>query len=150
MTAHEILLLKAALHKMGPQLEQATGTFTERLFQLNPSLGDIAARGRELLQMMGAAVQNIGRLEHLAPSARQFGRRHANAPIRQRDYDAMGEAFLWSLGRGLGKDFTGEMETAWGKVYWLMAEIIKSGARDGAASMKHHHWTNGSLAHGET
>lgn len=138
MTADEILLLKTSLQKMGPQLEQAAGTFTERLFHLNPSLGDIASRGRELLQIMGAAVQNISRLDHLAPSARQFGRRHASSPIGQRDYDVMEEAFLWSLGRGLGKDFTGEMEVAWGKIYWLMAEIIKTGARDGAASLKRH------------
>jgi hemoglobin-like flavoprotein len=142
MTADEILLLKASLQKMGPQLEQAAGTFAERLFQVNPGLGDIAARGRELLQMMGAAVQNIGRLERLAPSARQFGRRHASFHIRQRDYDVMGEAFLWSLGRGLGHDFTEEMETAWGKVYWLMAEIIRAGARDGAASLKRHDFTD--------
>lgn len=149
MTADEILLLKASLQKMGPQLERAAGTFTERLFQLNPALGDIATRGRELLEMMGAAVQNIGRLERLAPSARQFGRRHASSHIQQRDYDAMGEAFLWSLGRGLGKDFTEEMETAWGKIYWLIAEIIKAGARDGAASLKRHDLTGSWLAHGE-
>lgn len=136
MTADEILLLKASLQKMGPQLEQAAGTFTERLFQLNPSLDEIGVRGRELLQMMGAAVQNFGCLEELAPSARQFGRRHAGHAVRQQDYDIMGEAFLWSLGRGLGRDFTEEMSTAWGKIYWHMAEIVRAGARDGAASLK--------------
>jgi hemoglobin-like flavoprotein len=136
MTADEILLLKASLEKMGPQLERAAGSFVDRLFHLNPSLGEIATRGRELLQMMGAAVQNLGRLEQLAPSARQLGRRHAGWHIRQQDYDILGEAFLWSLGRGLGHDFTEEMEAAWGKVYWLITEIIRAGARDGAASLK--------------
>ena len=32
---------------------------------------------------------------------------------------------------------TGEnMEAAWGKVYWLITEMIRSGVRDGAASLK--------------
>jgi len=136
MTADEILLLKASLQTMGPQLEQAAGSFKNRLFQLNPALEEIAGCGRELLQMMGDAVQNIGCLDRLAPSARQFGRRYASYHIRQQDYDAVEQAFLWSLGRGLGKDFTEEMEAAWGKIYWLMTEIIRAGARDGAASLK--------------
>jgi len=135
MTKDEIYLLKSSLQIIGPQLERTAGTFADRLFQLNPALGEIVGRGREFLQMMGAAVHNLGRLEHLAPRARQFGRRHAGAHIRQHDYDVMGEAFLWSLGRNLGKDFTGEMEAAWGKVYWLITEIIRAGARDGAASL---------------
>ena len=139
MTADEILLLKASLQKMGPQLERAAGTFTQRLFQVNPALCDIATHGRELFRIMAAAVQNIGQLEYLAPSARQFGRHHASSHIRQTDYDAVGEAFLWSLERSLGRDFTNEMETAWGKVYWLMTEIIKAGARDGAAILNRHH-----------
>ena len=77
-----------SLQKIGPVAEQTAATFTSRLIELDPTLreffhGDIAAQGRNLLQMLGRAVQGVERFEALAPWARQFGRRQARFHVRQ-------------------------------------------------------------------
>ena len=58
--------------------------------------------------------------------------RHAGYQVRDEHYETVGEALLWTLGRGLGAAFTAETQAAWAKTYWTLAETMKAGARDGA------------------
>jgi len=55
--------------------------------------------------------------------------------VKDRHYETVGEALLWTLAHGLGTDFTEDARAAWGKAYWLLAETMKAGARDGAAKV---------------
>ena len=138
MTSHEISLVKNSFQKVAPIADQAAAIFYARLFELDPSLralfhGDMGEQGRKLMQMLALAVNGLDRLETLAPAVRSLGMRHANYHVRDEHYDTVGEALLWTLGKGLGADFTAEMQAAWARVYWLLAETMKAGARDGAA-----------------
>lgn len=138
MNAREISLVKASFQKVAPIADQAAAIFYARLFELDPSLralfqGDMAGQGRKLMQMLGLAVGSLDRLETLAPVVRQLGMRHAGYHVRDEHYDTVGEALLWTLGKGLGPEFTGEMQAAWARTYWLLAETMKAGARDALA-----------------
>ncbi len=138
MTSHEITLVKTSFAKVAPIADQAAALFYARLFELDPSLramfrGDMAAQGRKLMQMIGMAVNGLDRLETLAPAVRQLGMRHAGYSVRDEHYDTVGETLLWTLGKGLGPDFTSEMQAAWARTYWLLAETMKAGARDALA-----------------
>lgn len=138
MTPHEISLVKASFAKVGPIADQAAALFYTRLFELDPSLrvmfrGDMAEQGRKLMQMLGLAVHGLDRLEALAPVVRSLGMRHAGYQVRDEHYDTVGEALLWTLGKGLGAEFTAEMQAAWARVYWLLAETMKAGTRDALA-----------------
>ena len=140
MTPHEISLLRSSLQKIGPKAEQSVGLFCARLFELDPSLReifhrDMAEQARKLFHKLGLAVNGLERLDTLAPAARQLGLRHARAHVKARHYETVGEALLWTLAKGLGTDFTLETRIAWGKTYWLLAETLKAGARDGAANL---------------
>ena len=140
MTSEEISLLKSSFQKIGPIAEQAAALFYARLFELDPSLrelfeGDLVTQSRRLWQTLGFAIHGLEHLDTLAPAARQFGLRHASYHVKQSHYDSIGEALLWTLSKGLGVDFTSEMRAAWGKIYWLLAETMKAGARDGVASL---------------
>ncbi|HVZ66022.1 MAG TPA: globin family protein [Lacunisphaera sp.] len=140
MTQHEVHLIKSSFAKVAPIAEQAAAIFYARLFELNPSLramfhGDIAEQGRKLMQTLALAVAGLDRLETLVPAVRQLGLRHAGYGVRDEHYETVGEALLWTLAKGLGPEFTDEMQAAWAKVYWLLAETMKAGARDGAASL---------------
>jgi hemoglobin-like flavoprotein len=140
MTTEEIALLKSSFEKIRPVAEQAAALFYARLFELDPVLrelfdGDLATQSRRLWQMLGFAVHGLEHLDTLAPAVRQFGLRHASYHVKQSHYDSIGEALLWTLSKGLGADFTFETRAAWGKIYWLLAEIMKAGARDGVASL---------------
>jgi len=142
MTPAEITLVKDSFRKLAPIADQAAALFYARLFELDPSLrglfhGDMAEQGRKLMQMIGLAVGGLDRLEELVPAVRQLGLRHTAYQVRDEHYETVGEALLWTLGRGLGPAFTSDMQAAWAKTYWTLAETMKAGARDGAARQQH-------------
>ena len=138
MNSSEIFLVKSSFQKVAPIAEQAAALFYARLFELDPSLrdmfhGDRAEQGRKLMTMIGLAVNGLDRLEALAPAVRHLGMRHAVYRVRESHYDNVGAALLWTLEKGLGADFTADTRAAWNRVYWLLAETMKTGARDGLA-----------------
>src|SRR4051812_42092052 len=138
MTPREISLVKASFQKVAPIADQAAAIFYARLFELDPSLrtlfhGDMADQGRKLMQAIGLAVNELERAEALAPMVRELGMRQASYHVRDEHYDTVGEALLWTLSKVIGPDFTAEMQAAWARTYWLLAEIMKAGARDALA-----------------
>lgn len=141
MTPREITLVQESFRKVAPISEQAAAIFYARLFELDPSLralfhGNMAEQGRKLMQVLGFAVGGLNKLTDLVPAVRALGLRHAGYEVREAHYETVGEALLWTLARGLGADFTPEHQAAWAKVYWLLAETMKAGARDGLAQLQ--------------
>jgi len=137
MTSAEITLIKDSFRKVAPIADQAASLFYARLFELDPALramfrGDMAEQGRKLMTMLGMAVGGLDRLDQLVPAVRSLGLRHAGYQVRDAHYETVGEALLWTLERGLGPDFTADTKAAWAKVYSVLAETMKAGARDGA------------------
>lgn len=138
MTPREIQLVRDSFHKIAPIADQAAALFYTRLFELDPALralfhGDMAAQGRKLMQSLALCVGSLDRLAAIVPAVRELGRRHATYRVRDEHYETVGAALLWTLEKGLGPDFTAETRAAWGKVYWVLAETMKTGARDGAS-----------------
>ncbi len=138
MTPQEITLIKNSFAKVAPIADQAAAIFYARLFELDPALrdlfqGDMKEQGRKLMTMLGVAVNSLERIEQLVPAVRQLGLKHAGYRVREEHYETVGDALLWTLAKGLGAEFTLDTRIAWGKTYWLLAETMKAGARDGAA-----------------
>ena len=52
---------------------------------------------------------------------RRLGERHADYGVADAHYDTVGEALIWTLGQGLGDDFTDEVKNAWLTTYTLLA-----------------------------
>lgn len=141
MSPQEITLVKNSFRKVVPIADQAAALFYARLFELDPALralfhGDMSEQGRKLMQMIGFAVGGLDRLETIMPAVRSLGLRHAGYHIKDSHYDTVGTALLWTLEKGLGPEFTPETRAAWAKVYWLLAETMKAGARDGAEQQR--------------
>ena len=140
MNCNDLSRLDTPSCRIDPTTEQATGIFHARLFELDPTLrdfclGDRAEKGSKLLRLLGLAINGTERLERLAPLARQLGLRQANFYVREKHYDTVGEALLWTLAKGLGSDFTEEARDDWSRIYWSLAETMRAGARDGAANL---------------
>lgn len=141
MSPREISLVQESFRKVAPISDQAAALFYARLFELDPSLrtlfhGNMADQGRKLMQTLGFAVASLNRLDDLVPVVRQLGLRQAGYEVREAHYETVGEALLWTLARGLGAAFTAEHQAAWAKAYWLLAETLKTGARDGLARLQ--------------
>jgi hemoglobin-like flavoprotein len=138
MTSQEVSLIQSSFTRIAPIADQAAAIFYARLFELDPSIrgmfhGDMPAQGKKLMHALGACVAGLDRLETILPAIRAMGARHAGYQVRDEHYETVGEALLWTLGKGLGPDFTAEMQAAWAKVYWLLAESMKAAARDAKA-----------------
>ena len=131
MNAEQVKLVQESFRKVAPIADAAAALFYGRLFDLDPSLeslfkGDMVEQGRKLMQMIGVAVKSLDRLEQVLPAVSALGARHAGYGVREKDYDTVGRALIWTLKKGLGEDFTPEAEAAWAEVYATLAGAMKS------------------------
>lgn len=138
VTPREISLIKSSFRQISPIADHAGVIFYARLFELDPSLrstflGDIGAQGSNMMQSVGFIVFSLDQLEVILPVLRQMGLRHLEYHLSDEQYEVFCEALLWTLHRCLREEFTVETRDAWAKGYWLLAETIKTGARDGLA-----------------
>jgi len=63
-----------------------------------------------------------------------MGANHVTYGVKDRDYNVVGAALLWTLEQGLGDAFTDEVRNAWGAVYEVLASVMKAGAAESLAA----------------
>ena len=135
MKVDQIKLVQDTFDRVRLISEKAAVLFYNRLFQLNPSLeslfkGDMKAQGKMLMQMLDYAVTGLDSLDTIAPTIQDLGKRHVGYGVKEEYYETVGEAFLWTLEQGLGRDFTPEVKEAWTEAYKLLSDTMKSAARE--------------------
>ena len=142
MTNEQITLVQRSFRQIAPIAESAAQLFYARLFELDPNLellfkGNLTEQGRKLMQMLALAVNSLDRMEQLLPVVRSLGARHVMYGVRDKDYDTVGRALIWTLRKGLGEAFTPDVEAAWRNVYATLASTMQSGAAtsDGAVAV---------------
>ncbi len=133
MTPESQQLVRDSFARVVPFAPQVAALFYDRLFVLDPALqplfkGDMAEQGRKLMAMIGTAVANLGKLETIVPAVRDLGRRHAGYGVQPAHYDTGAAARLWTLGQGLGGDFSPSVEAAWTEAYTTLAMVMKDAA----------------------
>ena len=132
MTNEQIKLVQDSFRQVAPIAETAAQLFYARLFELDPDLellfkGNLSEQGRKLMQMLGLAVNSLDRMEQLLPVVQSLVTRHVSYGVRDKDYDTVGQALLWTLQKGLGQAFTPDVESAWSDVYATLASAMQSG-----------------------
>ena len=137
MTPKQVALVQVSWEKIQPSAEAVADLFYARLFGLDPSLqglfkGDMREQGRKLVSMITFAVKGLTRLEAIVPGVQALGRRHAGYGVEDDHYETVCEALLWTLGKGLGTAFTGEIRTAWEAAYEVLATTMREGAKETA------------------
>lgn len=138
MTNEEIELVKTSWAKVLPISEKAAELFYGKLFELDPELKklfpeDMKEQGAKLMKMINTAVNGLDRLAEIVPAVEALGERHVGYGVTDEHYDTVGEALIWTLGAGLGDDFTDEVKDAWVKVYTVLADTMKGAAAKVAA-----------------
>ena len=133
MTNDQIKLVQDSFRQVGPIAETAAQLFYARLFELDPDLkplfkGNLTEQGRKLMQMLALAVSSLDRMDQLLPVVRSLGTRHVVYGVRDKDYETVGQALLWTLRQGLGEAFTPDVEAAWSDVYTTLASEMQSGS----------------------
>jgi hemoglobin-like flavoprotein len=138
MTPEQALLVKNSWAKVLPISDKAAELFYGKLFELDPQLkplfkGDMTEQGKKLMKMINTAVNALDRLEAIVPAVQQLGVRHVGYGVKDKDYDTVGAALLWTLEQGLGDAFTSDVKDAWATVYGVLAGTMKSAAAEAAA-----------------
>ena len=140
MTPEQRILVQSTWELVLPIADQAAMLFYDRLFVLDPELrplftrGDMAEQRKKLMQMITVAVRGLERLDELVPAVQALGRRHVGYHVRERDYDTVGAALLWTLEQGLGAAFTPEVREAWTLTYGTLAAVMRDAARGAVAA----------------
>ncbi len=134
LSADQRQVVRETWAQVVPIADTAAEMFYDRLFELDPSLrklfksADMPEQRRKLMQTLGVAVNAIDRPDQLVPTLEDLGRRHVGYGVEDRDYDTVGEALLWTLGRGLGDAFTPAARDAWAQTYSLVAGVMRRSA----------------------
>ncbi|HKK04631.1 MAG TPA: globin family protein [Gammaproteobacteria bacterium] len=137
MTPEQIALVRSSWEQVTPIAGRAAELFYGKLFELDPELrplfkGDMGEQGRKLMAMINTAVNGLDALDAIVPAVQAMGVRHAGYGVEDVHYDTVGVALLWTLGQGLGEDFTPEVKNAWASAYGLLANTMKEAAKEAA------------------
>lgn len=129
MDVQQINLVKESWAKVQPIAPTAATLFYDRLFTVAPGVrplfsDDMTEQKLKLMQMLDAVVDGLDNLDAIVPEAQALGRRHAEYGAEPAHYDVVGECLLWTLGQGLGEDFTPEVREAWTTAYGVLSSVM--------------------------
>ena len=135
MTPETIDLVKTSWDKVKPISETAAELFYGKLFEIDPSLksmfpSDMTEQGRKLMAMINTAVNALDKLESIVPAVQDLGKRHVDYGVTDAMYDSVGEALIWTLGQGLGEEFTDDVKAAWVETYTILATTMKEASKE--------------------
>lgn len=145
LTNEEIQAVQSSWEKCVPIADKAAELFYGKLFELDPDLkplfkGDMQEQGKKLMTMITVAVNGLNDLEKIVSAVKALGVRHVGYGVKDSHYDTVGSALIWTLGKGLGEEFTDALQAAWIKVYTLLATTMKGAAADSIAESKPIPW----------
>ena len=135
MTEQQVRLVQQTFMRVLPISDLAAQLFYKRLFELDPTLrpmfkGDMQEQGRKLMQMIGMTVQGLSVPGEIMGLVADLGRKHVEYGVIDAHYDTVRTALMWTLGQGLGADFTPEVKMAWTEAYEFLAKVMKDAATE--------------------
>jgi len=83
-------------------------------------------QGLKLMSMLAMVVYNLPEPGLILPAIRDLAVRHVGYGVKLADYNAVGEALLWTLQQALGEDFTPAVREAWTLCYDVLAAEMKA------------------------
>ena len=130
MTKEEIILIKRTwklFREINPIV--VGDTFYSKLFLAHPSVRkmfpkDMNQQYQKLIDMLSTIVGRLDNLEELSSDIAAMAQRHVAYGVKPAQYQKVGEALLWTLEQGLGKDYTPEVKEAWVKCYTTLADAM--------------------------
>ena len=135
VTPEDVSLVQSSWARVAPISDTAADLFYGKLFELDPTLKalfpeDMTEQKKKLMQTLAVCVNGLSDLGEIVPAVKALGQRHVGYKVKDEHYETVGTALLWTLGQGLGDDFTPETEAAWTGVYTVLATTMKEAAAE--------------------
>ncbi|MFN8356014.1 MAG: globin domain-containing protein [Spirosomataceae bacterium] len=130
MTNYEIELVKRSWKRLdGVDPILLGDVFYSRLFLDNPSLEKMfkiskQEQAKKLIDMLDTIIKRLDNLTSLTDEIKAMAQRHVGYGVKPKHYLQVGEALIWTLSNGLGKDWDQETEKAWLNCYTLLANAM--------------------------
>ena len=139
MTPEQVILIQQSFAKVAPIAQQAAALFYGRLFEIAPEVkplfrGDMSEQGRKLMATLAVVVNGLSNLESILPAASALAKNHVAYGVKATHYAPVGAALLWTLERGLGADWTPEVQNAWSAAYATLSNFMIGEAYGAAAA----------------
>lgn len=134
LTPQQVAAVQRTWELCIPIADTAADLFYGRLFEIDPKLKALfppamAEQKRKLMAMITAAVRGLSDLGKLVPVVQDLGRRHAGYRVTEEHYATVGMALIDTLRKGLGAEFTPEVEQAWVAVYGVLSTTMIDAAK---------------------
>ncbi|GAB3800792.1 hypothetical protein GCM10028819_26800 [Spirosoma humi] len=104
--------------------------FYSRLFIAHPELrplfkGSLEAQYTKFIDTLSFLVSQLHRLDEFTREVELMGQRHKQYGVKADHYNAVGEALLWTLQSGLGRDWSEDIAKAWITLYNSIAQKMQ-------------------------
>ena len=137
MTEEQILLVKKTwrmFRNIDPGI--VGDTFYSKLFNDNPALRkmfptNMEMQYKKLMEMLTIIVSRLDKLDEVAHDIRDMARRHVTYGVRPGHYRLVGQALMWTLEQGLGRDWTPEVKESWSSCYTVLSGMMIEAAEYG-------------------
>ena len=133
MTPHQVKLVQYSFGKVAPIAPQAATLFYDRLFEIAPQVkpmfkGDLDEQKKKLMSILAVVVNGLDKLDTVLPAASMLAKKHVSYGVEASHYQPVGGALLWTLEKGLGESWTGEVADAWTEAYTTLSGFMISEA----------------------
>ena len=127
LTKKETALIKkswTSLNKLDPNL--VGDIFYSKLFFENPELRkmfppDMEGQYKKLVDMLDTIVARLENLDELKGDIVAMAKRHNGYGVKPEHYNLVGKALLYTLQKGLNKEWTDEVRSAWINCYSILS-----------------------------
>jgi len=127
LTKKEIALIKKSWNPLAKIDSVAIGDiFYSKLFFENPDLRkmfpqDMEGQYKKLVDMLDTIVARLENLDELKGDIVAMAKRHNDYGVKPQHYNLVGKALLYALQKGLGKEWTDEVRSAWINCYSILS-----------------------------
>jgi nitric oxide dioxygenase len=133
MTPDQIKLVQQSFARVAPISDQAAIIFYDRLFEVAPAVkamfpADMTEQRKKLMSTLAYVVSGLSNLESVLPAASALAVRHVSYGARAEHYPVVGGALLWTLEKGLGPDWTPDVDATWTAAYATLSGYMISQA----------------------
>lgn len=113
--------------------------FYSKLFAEHPYLRkmfpkDMSQQYNKLIDTITVIVIRLDHLDLLTGEIAAMAHRHTGYGVKPEHYKLVGNALLWTLEKGLGKDWTPDVKAAWAECYAILSSTMISAAAQNPAA----------------
>ncbi|MBK8847672.1 MAG: hemoglobin [Bacteroidetes bacterium] len=132
LSEHQIQLIKHSwrhLRNVDPVI--IGNVFYAKLFIDAPEVKRMFGNSQEeqskkLIDMLSLLVARLDNITLLTDDIKQLGQRHVDYGVKDKHYDYVGAALIWTLKLALKNEWNIELENAWIDCYNLIANAMRS------------------------